>query len=105
MSQQQLLEQKMSFPQILRSYGKQFIQIRKRYSDGHNGRCAIGVLMSYYGWNGKGDSKAEEKLNEALGELKQAGISKSFVLQLNDSGMSFDKIAEYVDIVDNCRFD
>ena len=50
MAPQLQLKQKMSFSQILRTHGKQFMQIRKRYSDGHNGRCAIGVLMSYCGW-------------------------------------------------------
>ncbi len=79
------------------------MQVRKRYSDGHNGRCAVGVLMSYHGWNGKDDSEAVRKLMKALVELKQVGISKEFVLQLNDSGMSFDKIADYIDIASNNR--
>jgi hypothetical protein len=103
MAPQLQLKQKMSFSQILRTHGKQFMQIRKRYSDGHSGRCAIGVLMSYYSWNGKDDSEAGKKLMEALNELAQAGINKNFVLQLNDSGMSFDKIANYIDIVDYNR--
>jgi hypothetical protein len=47
--QQQLLKEKLSISQILRIYGKQFTQITERYSDGCNGRCAIGVIMSYYG--------------------------------------------------------
>jgi hypothetical protein len=34
---------------------------------------------------------------ETLNELKQPGISKNLVLQLNDSGMPFDKIANYLD--------
>jgi hypothetical protein len=38
---------------------------------------------------------------KALIELKQLGISKDFVLQLNDSGMSFEKIADYIDIASN----
>ena len=97
MSQRLILEQQLAVSEILRTYGKKFKQVRKRYSDGHNGRCAIGVIMSYYGWNGKDDSEAREKFIEALNELKQAGISKSFVLQLNDSGMSFDKIADCID--------
>jgi hypothetical protein len=104
MAPQLLLNQKLSFSQVLRTYGKRFMQIRKHYSDGHNGRCAIGVLMSYNGWNGRDDSKAGKKLMETLNELKQAGISKNFVLQLNDSGMPFDKIADYIDTVDNNRF-
>jgi integrase len=35
--------------QILRIHGKRFTQIREQYSDGLNGRCAIGIIMSYYG--------------------------------------------------------
>lgn len=101
--QQLLLRNKLTVSQILRTYGKQFMQVRRRYSDGHNGRCAVGVLMSYHGWNGKDDSEAGRKLMKALIELKQLGISKEFVLQLNDSGMSFDKIADYMDIASNNR--
>jgi len=98
MSQQQIiLKQQLTVSEIMRTYGKKFKQVRKRYSDGHNGRCAIGVVMSYFGWNGKDDSEAGKKLMEALNELAQAGISKNFVLQLNDSGISFDKIADYID--------
>jgi hypothetical protein len=44
---QQLLKQEMTISQILRTYGNQFKQIRGQYSDGFNGRCAIGVIMSY----------------------------------------------------------
>ena len=98
MSQQQIiLKQQLTVSEIMRTYGKKFKQVRKRYSDGHNGRCAIGVVMSYFGWNGKDDSEAGKKLMEALNELAQAGISKNFVLQLNDSGISFEKIADYID--------
>jgi hypothetical protein len=50
--QQLLLKHELAISQILRTYGKQFRQIRLQYSDGHNGRCAIGVLMSYFGWDG-----------------------------------------------------
>jgi len=60
--QQQLLKQELTVSQILRVYGKQFTQITKQYSDGHNGRCAIGVVMSYYGWDGKDDTRAASKL-------------------------------------------
>ena len=104
MSQQLILkQQQLTVSEILRIYGKKFKQVRKRYSDGHNGRCAIGVLMSYNGWNGKDDYKARKKLMETLNELKQAGISKNLVLQLNDAGRPFDKIANYIDTVDNNR--
>jgi hypothetical protein len=42
--QQQLLKQELTISEILRTYGKQFRQITERYSDGHNGRCAMGVI-------------------------------------------------------------
>ena len=41
---------------------KTFYTIRKRYSDGHNGRCAIGVIMSYHGWNGRDERGSAKKL-------------------------------------------
>jgi hypothetical protein len=59
---QQLLKQEMTISQILRTYGRQFIQIRNQYSNGLNGRSAIGVIMSYYGWNGKHRSDATKRL-------------------------------------------
>ena len=51
--QQLLLRQELTVSKILRTYGKLFRQIQLRYSDGKNGRCAIGVIMSYFGWNGR----------------------------------------------------
>jgi hypothetical protein len=52
MSQQSILKQKQQYKQqltisqILRVYGKQFRQISEMYSDGRNGRCAVGVIMT-----------------------------------------------------------
>jgi hypothetical protein len=80
----QLLKQKLTISEILREYGKKFTQIKERYSDGHNGRCAIGVIMSYYGWNGKDDSQAPGKLLGALIALRHAGIDKNLLIDLND---------------------
>jgi hypothetical protein len=98
MSQQQLLlKEKLSISQILRIYGKQFMQIIERYSDGRNGRCAIGVIMSYYGWNGKDDSQASAKLLGALIALRHAGIDKHLLIHLNDSGFTFHEIADYLE--------
>ena len=51
--QQQVLKQELTISQILHEYGKKFTQVREQYSDGNNGRCAIGVLISYFGWDGK----------------------------------------------------
>ena len=96
-SQQLLLRQELTVSQILRTYGKQFTQITDRYSDGNNGRCAMGVIMSYFGWNGKDDIRASRKLLSAFITLTHAEVSKHLVVQLNDSGMSFDEIADYLD--------
>lgn len=95
--QQQLLAQELSISQILRAYGKQFTQIREQYTDGINGRCAMGVIMSYYGWDGKCCSNAERRLYAALVALRRAGISKESLIELNDSGMTFEEIADYLD--------
>jgi hypothetical protein len=98
MSQQQvLIRQELTASQILRVYGKQFTQITERYSDGYNGRCALGVIMSYYGWNGKNDSYAASKLLGTLIALRSAGIDKNLLIEMNDSGFTFDKIADYLD--------
>jgi len=95
MSQQ--LNQESSVSQILRIYGKQFRQIRKQYADGLGGRCVMGVIMSYYGWDGKCITTAERRLYAALVALRQAGISKELLIELNDSGATFEEIADYLD--------
>jgi hypothetical protein len=98
MSQQQLLlKEKLTISQILRAYGKLFTQITERYSDGRNGTCAIGVIMSYYDWNGKDDTQASGKLLGALIALRHAGINKHLLIHLNDSGFTFDEIADYLE--------
>ncbi|MGA9317255.1 MAG: hypothetical protein WBV84_04285 [Nitrososphaeraceae archaeon] len=94
MSQQQLLlKEKLSISQSLLAHGKQFTQITGRYSDGRNGRCSNGVIMSYYGWNGEDDSHIATKLVGALIALRYAGIDKNLIIQLNDSDATFDEIA------------
>lgn len=90
-------DQQLSIVQILRGYGRQFRQIRKLYSDEHNGRCAVGVVMSYLGWDGKHHADASESLQTTLHALKDAGINSGTVIKLNDSGRTFDEIADYLD--------
>ena len=94
---QQLLKQELTIPEVLREYGRRFTQISTQYSDGHNGRCAMGVIMSYYGWNGKDDSQASGKLLGALIALRHAGIDKNLLIDLNDSGFTFHEIADYLE--------
>jgi hypothetical protein len=93
---QQLLEQELTVSQILRTYGKQFTQIRGQYSDGSNGRCAVGIIMSYYGWNGNDGPDAARRLLAALVVLRHVGI-RDDLITLNDSGATFDEIADYLD--------
>jgi len=95
LSQHSILESSIS--QIIRTYGKQFTQIRKQYTDGRGGRCVMGVIMSYYGWDGKCINNAERRLYAALVALRLAGISKELLIELNDSGATFDEIADYLD--------
>jgi hypothetical protein len=99
--QQQVLKQELTVSQILRIYGKQFTQIQSQYSDGHDGRCALGVIMSYYGWNGKDDSQAPRKLSHALIELGFADIDQNLLIEMNDSGFTFDGISNYLDRIGN----
>ena len=68
-----------------------------QYFDGKNSRCAIGVIMSYFGWDGKDDIRASRKFLSAFIALTNAGMRKDLVVQLNDFGMSFDEIADYID--------
>jgi hypothetical protein len=89
--------EELSISQIIRTYGKQFKQIRKHYTDGISGRCVMGVIMSYYGWDGKCITNAERRLYAAIVALRQAGISKELLIELNDSGATFDEIADYLD--------
>jgi len=49
------------------------------------------VIVSYYGWSGKRDSFDVATLHS----LKIAGFRIDFIAQSNDSGYSFDEIAEY----------
>jgi hypothetical protein len=95
--QQLLLKQELTVSEILRTYGKQFKQITERYSDGHNGRCALGVIMSYYGWDGVDKIDAGKKLSTVLSALDYTGIDKNLIIEMNDSGFRFDKIADYLD--------
>jgi hypothetical protein len=95
--QQQVLKQKLTVSQILRIYGKQFKQIQFQYSDGDNGRCALGVIMSYFGWDDREDCNPTGWLLGASDVLKNVGIDYGLLIDLNDFDMSFDEIANYLD--------
>ena len=53
--------------------------------------------MSYHVWNGKDDTQASGKLLSALIALRHAGIDKHLLIDLNDSGFTFDEIADYLE--------
>ena len=54
--------------------------------------------MNYYGWDGKDDSQVASKLLGALIALR-CGIDKNLLMEMNDSGLSFNEIADYLDKV------
>lgn len=95
--QQLLLKQNLTVPQILRIYGKHYRQIQNQYSDGYNGRCAIGVLMSYFGWDGRVDLHTANDLIAISDVLEHANIDYDLLIDLNDSGYTFEEIADYLD--------
>jgi hypothetical protein len=74
-----------------------FKQVRERYTDGENGRCALDVLMSYFGWDGKDCLDAASGLLAVADELEYAGINEDLLIELNDSVMTFGEIADYLD--------
>jgi hypothetical protein len=53
--------------------------------------------MSYFGWSGRDDSQAASKLLGTLIALRSAGIDKNLLIEMNDSGYSFEEIADYID--------
>jgi hypothetical protein len=56
--------------------------------------------MSYLGWNGKDDPGSAQTLLAAFDNLKQADIDEGLLMDLNDSGYTFDEIADYLDRVE-----
>jgi hypothetical protein len=53
--------------------------------------------MSYYGWNGQDDSQATSKLLGILIALRYASIDRNLLIEMNDSGFTFDEIADFFD--------
>jgi hypothetical protein len=68
------------------------------------GRCALGVVMSYYGWDGVDKIDAGKKLSATLNTLDYAGIDRDLLIEMNDSDFTFDKIVDYFDIANNSRY-
>ena len=93
------MKRELTVSQILRTYGKQYIQIREQYTDGINGRCAMGVILSYFGWDGNPNSDITMSIQAAL--AKTGLHDDFFMIDLNDSGLTFDEIADYLDRISN----
>lgn len=53
--------------------------------------------MSYFGWDGRVEFDTAYDLLVASDVLKYAGIDEDLLIDMNDSGMSFDEIADYLD--------
>ena len=72
--QQLLLKQELTIPQILRTYA-------------NDGRCAMGAIYSYFGWDGGPDSDMTMSITAALPELEKTGLRDDFsIIELNDAG-------------------
>ena len=56
----------------------------------------MGVIMEYYGWNGKQNSNMT-CLQAAYCALKKSGISDDIIFQMNDTGKTFVEIADFLD--------
>ena len=55
-----------------------------------------GHVLLWLGWR-RNSRASSKKLLSGLIALTHAGVSKDLVIQLNDSGMSFNDIADYLD--------
>jgi hypothetical protein len=53
--------------------------------------------MSYFGWDGTDDFDTAEVLIAAMEKLKHASIDKKLLIDLNNSGYTFDEIADYLE--------
>ena len=90
--QQQLLKQGMTTSQILRILENNLDRFRCDIQMDMMGG-AIGVLMSYHGWNGKDEPGSARTLLAALVDIKNEGIDNELLIDLNDSGCTFNEIA------------
>ena len=59
--------------------------------------------MSYWLY-GTDDSDAPKRLSRAFFALENAGVSGNLMIQFNDSGATFDEIADYLDQTKGCEF-
>ena len=57
----------------------------------------MGVIMSYYGQDGREDFDAVNNLLDTSDTLNRAGIDYNLLKDLNDSGFTFDEIANHID--------
>jgi hypothetical protein len=57
-------------------------------------------VLFWLGWH-TDDFDTGKVLFVALGKLKQGGIDEDLLIDLNDSGYSFDEIADYLDRVES----
>ena len=70
-------------------------QIQCDFSDGKGGFCALGVLVNFYGWDGKGH--AGEFYSRVIRELWKGNLKTSDVFTKNDAGWSFEQIADFLE--------
>ena len=58
----------------------------------------MGVILSYYGWDGKLNSlcDASPSCQADRQAMRNAGISRSCIIDQNDLGYTFDEIADHL---------
>ena len=94
----------MSSGKQFQNTGRNRIRETIKFKDyGHNGRCALGVIMSDFGRNGQDDFQASSKLlgNFYSHPVDLLGEDRNLLIEMNDSGFTFDEIADYIDKVVN----
>lgn len=100
MSQLIQQQEQLKTSQIIRTYCKQFKQIPDELSDGKNGRCVMGALMSYCGWDGTHDGNTRNVYFEKAIRLTGSFESLHMVM-MNNTGKTFDEIADWLEIAES----
>jgi hypothetical protein len=93
----QVQKQELKASYILRTHGKRFKQIKRVFSDRENGRCALGVIYSYFGWSGGNDIQDRAAPYYAVKAHRLIEYDASTISEMNDDGKTFDEIADWLE--------
>ena len=65
--------------------------IRYRYSDGEKGRCALGLLLTYYGWSGNPLDDSYPSSNSNVFDMLNIH-ERNLIASINDKSNSYDEV-------------